>query len=662
METGRISFVSRYKWLVAALNVLLVIVLAKSVAASEADPLPVETFASLPKVASSRLIQLSPSGEHLAYVLQSEGYSVLAVHNVKTGEQTLITKTDNEKYSFRWLKWISAERFVFSVYFPDRRYGVASGETRLLSAGTKDSELKILLKPRSNGRDGRHYSQFQDRVVSYLPYDPEHILVALDIEAPTFPGVYKVNVNNGKRQRVMRHKKPIRSWVADRQGNIRAGVGFEEDTTNKSLWVRRSGEKEWRKLEEYKTYGRADVTPLGFGSDPDKLYIRDLHEGKYAVFKMDLAAENYERELVASDPTYDVSGGLIWSQKLGDVVGVSHSRAPGSVLYFDQEGEDFQESLARALPDTHNLLVNFTDDETEYLLYTSASNAGGVYYLGNRETGKVTPLIQNYPALQDYALAKSRKIVYEARDGQEIEAYLWLPAGSSAEDLPLIMFPHGGPMSRSRGGFNYWTQFFTHRGYAVLQPNFRGSSGYGHEFSMAALQQWGLAMQDDLEDGVRWLAEEGIVDARRVCIVGKRYGGYAALMGVVKTPDTYRCAISYAGISSLQDLRASARHYLNRKVVNERLGSNKDQLRATSPLYHVDKIKVPILIAHGDRDRTVAVSQSKKMAKALKKARKSHEYLELKNGSHSLSNESNRLAFFRAMDEFLAANLPVESE
>lgn len=648
-----------YVWLVRCLVLCLVAFPLATARTLAAAALPVEAFASLPRIANTQHIQLSPSGEHLAYVLHRQGRSVLVTHHLESAQQNFIAKTDNEKYVIRWLRWVNPERFVFSVYFPDRRYGVASGETRLLAAGIHDAKVKMLMKPRRI-RDSSHVSQFQDTIVSILPQDPDHILLAMDAEKQTFPGVYKVNIYSGKRTRVQRHKKPIRSWVADQTGAIRAGVGFEVDTTNQSFWVRRSAQDKWQMIEEYETFDRAFITPLGFGKDPDKLFVRDIHEGRYAVFAMDLASETLARELVASDPEYDVSGDLIWSQKSGEVIGVRHSHAPGSAIYFDQEYQGVQDSLEMGLADTHNLVVNFSNDERKYLLYASASNTGGGYYLGNRDTGTVSSLLRNYPALEGQSLSRSRRVVYAARDGQEIEGYLWLPVDVEPKNLPLILFPHGGPMSSNRGGFDYWAQFFTHRGYAVLQPNFRGSTDYGHDFSMASLQQWGLAMQDDLEDGVRWVAEKGWVDARRVCIVGAGYGGYAALMGLVKTPDTYRCAVSFAGVSSLSDLRASARHYVNKKVVNKQLGFDQEQLRATSPLYHAHEIKAPVLLAHGERDRTFQVSQSRKMAKALKKAGKRYEYLELENGSHFLSNEANRLALFDAMDKFLSRYLPVD--
>lgn len=619
------------------------------------ERLPVEAFAKLPTM---RDVSLSPSGKHLAYLYQYEGTTFVATQERATGKKMSIVKTDNTKYVISWLRWVSDDRFVFSVFFPDRRYGVATGETRLLSAGPGSTEVQALVKPRALARP-QHHSQFQDRIIHMLPQDPDKVLLALDLEKPTYPGVYAIDVKTGKRKRVQRPKTPIRSWVADQQGNIRAGKGFDDDDAVYSLWVRRVDDKKWLKIEEYKVFERANIEPLGFGLDPHKLYIRDVHEGRYALFTIDTASPEFTRELVVADAKYDIEGDLVHSTKTGDVIGVRHFRRAGGVWYFDDDYSDFQKSLDRALPDTHNEILDFTTDDMHYLMQASSSDSPATLYIGNRNTGNLNAIGEQYPLLTGHELSTKENITYPARDGQIIHGYLSRPVDASDEPLPAIIFPHGGPASRDGGGFDYWTQFFTNRGYAVLQPNFRGSTGYGYNFSMASTKKWGLAMQDDLEDGVNWMVREGIVDKDRVCIAGASYGGYAALMGIVKTPALYRCAISFAGISSLPDLRATARKFVNRNVVREQIGTDKNQLRATSPLYHAEKIVSPVLIAHGERDRTVPLSQSKKMAKALKKSRKSYKYLELELGTHSLSREQNRIALFQAIDEFLAEHLPV---
>ncbi|MFL0796753.1 MAG: prolyl oligopeptidase family serine peptidase [Cellvibrionaceae bacterium] len=205
--------------------------------------------------------------------------------------------------------------------------------------------------------------------------------------------------------------------------------------------------------------------------------------------------------------------------------------------------------------------------------------------------------------------------------------------------------------------FDYWTEFFAHRGYAVLQPNFRGSSGYGADFASAAIGGYGLEMQDDVIDGANWLVEEGIADKEKMCIVGASYGGYAALMATVKTPKVFKCAVSFAGFGDLIDLRSQYRKFVNRKIVQEQIGGENKSLRGRSPINMIGKIEAPILLLHGEDDRVVSVEQSRDMAKKLKAKKKKYKYIELKDGNHYLSKQDHRHALFREMDDFLAKYL-----
>jgi dipeptidyl aminopeptidase/acylaminoacyl peptidase len=254
-------------------------------------------------------------------------------------------------------------------------------------------------------------------------------------------------------------------------------------------------------------------------------------------------------------------------------------------------------------------------------------------------------------------LPETEKVSYQARDGLKIEAYLTLPNNFDGKPIPAIIQPHGGPMVREYGGFDYWTQFFVNRGYAVLQPNFRGSSGYGHEFEMQAVGQYGMAMQDDLTDATNWLIKQGIADPGRICIVGASYGGYAALLAAAKTPDLFQCAISFAGLSDLLAQRNKARNYVNKVVALEQYGRDSKQLEDNSPINLVDKITIPLLLVHGDDDRVVDVEQSRAMVEALEDRDKKFEYIELEHGTHYLDNQQHRTTLFKAMDTFLARYL-----
>ncbi len=630
---------------------LLLLLLSLPVAAQGRPPLA--AFANLPDITD---MTLSPSGKHIAFFMNTQGTTLLATRDTEGGKIHGIVKTDNERFVLQWVRWVNDEHLVFSVYYPDRRYGIATGETRLLSASRKGGDTRVMARPRSYDSDAM-ISQFQDRVVSFLPDDPEHILLALADEKIATPGVYRINVESGSRKRVQRYKTPIRTWVSDRQGRVRAGYGYDEGTAEVSLWVKPLAGDDWRQVTEQAFFAEAAVTPIGFARDPNLLYVRANHEGRKAVFRIDTADPGMPRELVFSHPEYDVDGPLVYSQLTNDVIGVQFARVASGMLFLDKGYEALQRSVDKALPDRANTIVSYSADETLYLVRSSSATVPPAYYLGNRKRGTLFPIAQEYPLLAEVPLSEVRQLHYPTRDGLKIEAYLALPASGPKQKLPTIIFPHGGPMARAGGGFDYWTQFFTSRGYAVLQPNFRGSAGFGHEFMAEAVQGYGLEMQDDLEDGARWLIGRGIADRGRICIVGASYGGYAALMGAVKTPDFYRCAISYAGVSSLIDMRFYQRNYLNRKVAEEQIGTERSRLRAVSPRYHADKIQVPVLLAHGDRDRVVPVAQSRDMADALEDADRDFIYMELEDGSHNLHRQQNRTALFEAMERFLGEHL-----
>jgi dipeptidyl aminopeptidase/acylaminoacyl peptidase len=306
------------------------------------------------------------------------------------------------------------------------------------------------------------------------------------------------------------------------------------------------------------------------------------------------------------------------------------------------------------------MYFGFNADEMRYLLFSSGNKRPGVYYLGDRNTEMVVPIGSTYPQLHAVDLAGKKIVRYKARDGIDIQGYLTLPNNVEAHNLPTIIFPHGGPISSDDTDFDYWTEFFASRGYAVLQMDFRGSAGYGHEFLAAGLKQWGLQMQDDIVDGTRWLIDNGIADKNRLCIVGASYGGYAALMGAAKTPDLYRCAISFAGVSDLRALLEYQSHFTSAKVAEQQIGrwwEDRAQLKATSPRLLAEQIKIPILLVHGTKDRSVPFEQSELMAAALKDAGKTYQFIKQEDGDHFLSNYENRLQLFEAMDKFLAQQL-----
>jgi dipeptidyl aminopeptidase/acylaminoacyl peptidase len=616
----------------------------------------VEAYATLPQIEMARL---SPDGRRLAFLKNQDEWTFLATQEVGAGRAQPVLKTDNDRFRFGWIGWANPERILYSVAFPGPGLGAKATERRLLAINYDGSIPLALVEPhdRSKGRTD-WFSRIQDRVVHLLPNDDNHILVSLDLESPDLPGVYRFDIYKGEKTRVEEHRAPIRNWTADAQGRVRVGYGFEDIDFSVILFDSKQGE--WRTAWTWETLDDRAIEPLGFGTDPHWLYVRALKKGRMAVFKVDTRTEDTTFRVVASDPEYDLLGGLVRWPPSDDAVGIYYSGDSGRVIYWNEDAKRFQAAIDRALPGMTNYIGDWSRDGRRYLVYSSGHRKPGRYYVGDRDTHELWVVGAEYPQLDEDELSGREAITYRSREGLEIEGYLTLPRGRSPEMLPTIIHPDGWPASRDTAGFDYWTEFFASHGYAVLQMSFRGSAGHGPDFVGRGLESWGPEMQDDITDGARWLIEQGTSDPERICIVGASYGGYAALMGAVKTPDLYRCAVSFAGVSDLPALVRDSRLYPNKEIAAlqiEERSAEREQLRAASPALHAESIKAPILLVHGERDRSVPVEQSRRMAKALRKHKKSHQFVELDEGTHLLTRSENRIKFFRLMEEFLAEHL-----
>ncbi|HSB98063.1 MAG TPA: S9 family peptidase [Spongiibacteraceae bacterium] len=618
------------------------------------ERLPVQAFASLPELQD---IQLSPDGQKIAGLLNVAGNTLLFAREVTSDKLVPVVKTDNKKIAVNWFRWANNERILISARFPDRRYGVATMETRLMSVRYDGSKLINLLRP-SKEHPG-WVSQIQDRVVDWLPADPEHVLVAADLESPLLLEVFQVDVNDGARKKIRgSYQADMIQWIVDRQQRVRVGVKFKD--THYEIIFCDPQQKEWRTAWSFDSFSDQAIEPIGFGGDPNLLYVSAYHDGRESIFTVDLTDPKLPLKLKYADPNYDVDGDLIYSEKAGDYIGIVNRSGDGSYLFWQPEYQALANGIDAVLPGTKNRIIGFNADEARYLLFSSGNKHPGVYYFGDRNTKNLSLLGSTYPKLQTESLAGKKIVRYKARDGIEIQGYLTLSSNAAEHNLPTIIFPHGGPIASDDTDFDYWTEFFANRGYAVLQMDFRGSGGYGHDFMTAGLKQWGLQMQDDVVDGTRWLIEQGIADKDRICIVGASYGGYAALMGAVKSADLYRCAISFAGVSDLRELVDSRRNFRNAKVATLQIGSSwsdREQLKATSPRLLADQIKMPILLVHGTKDRSVPFEQSEQMAAALKSAGKPYQFIVQEDGDHFLSSYEQRLQLFEAMDKFLATYL-----
>ncbi len=617
--------------------------------------LPLETFYRGEAVED---IELSPDGTHLLALKNIGPDTVVMVLNIETGEKFYPVKTDNKQFKFNWVSWANDDRLLMSLRFDSRMLnGVKYMQTRLLAVDAKKpSKLITLVKP---DEDADWTSQFQDNVISYLPDDPDHILLSVDREVPLHQTVYKANVYTGRLKRVKKHSNSVRSWYADRAGNVRIGEHYNDKTRTVTYKILDAATNQWVKAWEYVVLDQPDIDIAGFGHNPNDLYIFADHNGRRALYKVDLSKPGLPKELILSDENYDIGGRLIYSRALKEVVGLYYNDGSARSVFWNREYKAFQAGLDKALKDTRNYLISTSANDRRYIVYTSNATRPGTYMYGNRDDKSLTPIADVYPELTPEVLVEKQVHKYKTRDGLQLEGFLSLPKTFANKPTATIILPHGGPMSEDGKDFDMFSSFMANRGYAVFQPNFRGSSGYGHDFMMQAVGGYGLEMQDDLEDAVHYLIKAKIADPKKVCIVGASYGGYAALMGATKTPDLFQCAISFAGMSDLVRMSDSFRNFTNKNTARKQFGEDKAQLKETSPARMAERIKIPILLIHGKDDTVVPVVQSRVMADALKDEKKVYEYIELEDGTHHLDYYPDRKQTFEAMDAFLKKYLPI---
>jgi len=638
---------------------LLCLLLCNPAFSDSAPLLPVEAFASIPDVSS---VQLSPNGQKVASVVRVElpklKGTVVSILDLNTGEKNYAIHTDNQKFVIQSLLWANDNTLLIKAKFPANRYGTPTIETRLVKYDLTTKKTANVLANSILERLS-WIPQHQGQIIDLMPDDPDNFLLSLDGmgESVGQESVLKINLAQGKSTYIQNAKNHVIGWITDRQHKVR--ISIYNDETEYRIYEQPEQKSDSRLLWTFKAFAEDSVWPLGFDADPNILYVRAYHNGFEAIFKVNLTDPKLTKELVYANEETDVEGELLYSTLKQKVIGISEGDGE-EYTFWDKEYAGLQNGLKAVLPNARNYITQFSADERRYLVYSTSSTEPGTYYFGDRDAKSLYPIANRYNQLNSELLAETQYLTYEARDKLKINAYLTVPKGLEAKQLPTIIFPHGGPISYDSNDFDYWAQFFANRGYAVFRMNFRGSAGYGYEFMKAGLKSWGLEMQNDVEDGTRYLIDQGISDPKRICIVGASYGGYAALMGAAMTPDLYRCAVSVAGVTDVAYLVKSSRRHTNYEVVKEQIGSDLDALYERSPISKAANINIPVLLLHGDKDRIVKVEHSREMYDELKSLKKPVEYIELENGDHYLSNNDHRLATFKALDKFLADNLKAQ--
>ncbi len=583
--------------------------------------------------------QISPDGDYLSFMQPVN--SRMNVFVQKIGEENSTQVTFATERDIAGYFWKGNNRII---YIQDSK----GDENFRLFAVDRDGKKQKDLTP---------FDKVRASIVDDLEDIPDVMLIQMNKENPQVFDVYRINVNTGDMIVVGQNPGNITGWQTDHDGKLR--VAITTDGVNTSILYRDKEEQEFKTLKT--TTFKETLAPIFFTFDNKNLYMAsNLGRDKAAIIEYD-TANNKEVKVLYENPDYDVSG-LNYSRKRKVLTFANYIGWKQENHFFDKEAEEIFKDITSKLPGKQIAITGNNKSEDKLLVRTYSDKSLGAYYFYNVKTRELSKLVNVSPWLNENDLADQKPITYKTRDGLTIHGYLTLPKGIDPKNLPVVVNPHGGPWARDAWGFNPEVQFLANRGYAVLQMNFRGSTGYGREFWEKSFKQWGKTMQDDITDGVKWLIDQGIADPKRVGIYGGSYGGYATLAGLTFSPELYACGVDYVGVSNLFTFQKSIPPYWEpyKEMLYEMVGHpQKDSLllRDASPVFHVDNIKAPLLVAQGLNDPRVNKAESDQMIEALKKKGIDVPYMVKDNEGHGFRNEENRFDFYGAMEQFFFKHL-----
>lgn len=640
-------------------------------AAAQAAPLPPSAFGRTPAIAN---VDLSPNGNFAAWSESSETGDVVVMFDLVNKRQ-LRAFNVGDYIKLRDLSWaddetllITVSRTVLPAYGLNRRpmeywrtqavdIAGESGRTLLMQQG--DMELvsaaeMIALHPA------------RPKTVIMASYDYAEALAAPAMGSRVDRGrrgsgwiynLYEVDTRTGKGSKLATGNNFTQDWVVDRAG---LPVARSEWVADKSLFrILAKDGGSWREI-----YQQVDGESLALtGLTEDGLSIVALGaRGEPRALLWAIPLDGSAPRVLFSDPDVDVVS-VTTDRFTGAPAAVRLGGANSPTQWLNAAAENRSKALARAFPGRQVRTWGSSVDGKRVLAHVSGPSEPPVYYLVDFGTRKADIVGEEYPELAGQALGPVQGISYKARDGYDVPAYLTLPPGAAPANLPLVVLPHGGPEGRDEAEFGWWPQFLASRGYAVLQPQFRGSTGFGEAHRLAGVRQWGKRMQDDVTDGVKALIERKIADPRRICIVGASYGGYAALAGAAFTPELYACAASINGVSDLPMMLGSVQTRAGKEsdvlgYWEHHIGDARDpEVVARSPAGSVAAIRAPILLLHGTDDTVVPIAQSELIDRRLTDLKKPHRFVRLTGEDHWLSRGATRIRMLTELDAFLAEHL-----
>jgi dipeptidyl aminopeptidase/acylaminoacyl peptidase len=616
-------------------------------------------------------MDISPSGKTLLAVVSGPGRSsIVKIMDANTKEAHPIIMSMGNPESLDWCRFASDTQLICKYGGYTKIESDVAAFSRLVTLGIDGKNVKQLGQPERATDLGLH--QFAGDILDWLPDNPGSVLmqrhyvqqanatgIGDPIEGKEGLGVDRIDLSTMRVTSVEGAQKDAEDYLTDGRGNVRMEMiarTIGDTLTGSYIFkYRRSGSNKW---EDFSTFNSANDTgdfPVAVEAGTDSAFVLANTGGRDALYRVKLDGSG-ARTLVAANDKVDI-GGVVRLGHGQRVIGYSYVDDRPRTVYFDSEIKALAAALGQAIPQFPQLsFVNASADGTKLLMFAYGDNDPGSFYLFDKTTKHLDELAPVRVPLISRQLASVRSISYPAADGVNIPAYLTLPPGSSGKDLPAIVLPHGGPTARDVGTFDWLSQFLAARGYAVIQPNFRGSAGYGQDWlAKNGFQGWRTSI-GDITAAAKYLVSQGIADPKRLAILGWSYGGYAALLSAAEQPTLYKAVVAIAPVTDLNLLKSESNDFTNSAIVKSFVGSGPDTIQG-SPLRRAAEIKAPVLLFHGDLDGNVNVAHSDKMAAALKSAGDQAELVRFQGLDHQLDDSDARTQMLTRIGTFLDSSI-----
>jgi dipeptidyl aminopeptidase/acylaminoacyl peptidase len=614
----------------------LVMLLFGCKSGNKTSQIKAEVFFNDPQKSS---FHISPDGKNLSFLQPYKGKLNIFVQSLEKNKVTQVTAYLGQSIkSYFW----AGDQKIFYLKDIDGSY-----HNQLFSVNIDGTQInQIKTSP-----------QTRIEVLDQVKKNNNFILIAMNERVPEYFDVYKLDIISGERTLFVKNPGNIIKWISDNEGKVTLAVG--SDGVNETLYYRENENNEFKPI--FTDNFKSSLDPVGFTEQKNHIYaLSNVNRDKLALVDFDCSTGK-EVKVIYENPDADISE-VIYSKSSNKLAYLTYEISKREIYFLDDKIKAMYDDVRLQLPQREVKIIDRDQNESHFLIRTYTDKDPGAYYLYQIKDRKLIKLADLNTDIKVEEMCEMKPVTYKSRDGLLIHGYLTLPLGKKAKNLPCIVIPHSGPSTRNVWGYSPEVQFLASRGYAVFQMNFRGSTGYGKAFQIAGFKQWGNSIQNDITDGVKWLIGLKIIDPKRIGVYGYSFGGYAALNQAIYHPELYQCAASYSGFINLFTYIKGFPVYYKpyQQMLNEIIGNPEldvEYLKYASPIFQIEKIKTPLLIAQGGKDSRVNVSETNQFVKELKKRNLSVTYIVNDKEGHYFRDPINKLAFFQNLEAFLNKNL-----